>query len=92
MTLSDHSLDAGEIVGADGMAEIGPATFAPVSDETSLAQIGLEAFCLAHGGVRGMPEQSNGGRAEETGFCRFFIVLEGAGGRSNVKIDETRRP
>jgi hypothetical protein len=36
-------LIAGKIVGADGMAEIGPAALAPASDHAGGTEIGFEA-------------------------------------------------
>src|ERR1700694_1817786 len=39
-------LIAGKIVGADGMAEIGPAALAPVSDHAGGTEIGFEACVL----------------------------------------------
>src|SRR5437588_3752597 len=78
---------AGEIVGADGMAQIGPAGRAPVLDEARVAYQGLEPLGLAKWRVRRGPK-TNGGCASNlaAAVSKFLDTIQ----RPDMGIDEAQ--
>ena len=76
---------AGEIVGAHGVAQIGPAARAPVIDVADLAHKGLEALGLAQRRVWGSPKFI--GSTESSSFGRVLKGLESSVGSPDIEID-----
>src|SRR5437016_4635692 len=85
-SLGEGGSIAGEVVGADGVAEIGPALRAPVIDEAGFAHERLVPLCLAHGRWRRPPEIFEGTVIPL--LHRLLRPIEHAIWRRRIGIDE----
>src|SRR5712671_5270281 len=81
---------AGEIVGADGMTQIGPTARLPIVHHAGFAHIDFEAICLAHRRVGGSPKITRiVCKSGNSSRCKALIVIENLVRSSGVEINKS---